>query len=133
MIDDELQRQWLDAVPTTLEIGWSVGPRIPEFGNGDVIGVVTPVSGPGPVMEAINTVVGFQIRVVARETDYAALKTSAYQIHKALLFANVPAQLWGGWVTSITTAGGDPAAELGDPTDKDRVAFICTYLAEVEL
>lgn len=133
MIDDELQRAWLDAVSTDLDIEWVVGPRIPEFGNADLLGVLTPVAGPGPTLEGINTVVGFQLRMVAREHDYAKLKATAYTVHKALLFADVPADLWGTRVVWISTAGGDPNPEPADGRDLDRVAFTCTYLAETGL
>lgn len=133
MIDDELQRVWLENVVDDLNVPFVVGPRIPEFGTADVLGVVTPVPGAGPTLEGINTVVGFQIRMIAREHAYAQLKSSAYQIHKALLFADVPANIWGTRVVWVNTAGGDPASEPADPDDQDRVAFTCTYLAEVGL
>lgn len=133
MIDDELQRAWLEAVVTDLAVPFVVGPRIPEFGRGDILGIVTPSPGAGLVLEGINDVVGFQIRIVGRERDYARLKTSAVQIDKALLFADFPAAMWGGWVTVITRAGGGPSPELGDGNDRDRVAFVCTYLAETDL
>lgn len=133
MIDDELQRVWLENVVTETEVPFFVGPKIPEFGAGDVFGVLTPVSGPGPVLEGINTVVGFQIRMVARLYAYAGMKRSAWQIHKALLFADVPADLWGTRVIWVNTAGGDPVPDNPDGVDKDRVQFVCTYLAEVSL
>lgn len=133
MIDDELQRQWLEAVVDELSVPYFNGPRIPEFGNGDLFGVVTPVSGPGPVLEGINTVVGFQIRWVARLHAYAALKRSVWTTHKALLFADVPNDLWGTRVVWVNTAGGDPVPDNPDGLDKDRAQFVCTYLAEVSL
>jgi hypothetical protein len=133
VIDDQLQRDWLDAVSTDLAIEWVVGPRIPDFGNADLLGVLTPVTGPGPVLEGINTVVGFQLRMVAREHDYAKLKNTANTIHRALLFADVPADIWGTRVVWIDVAGGDPVPEPADGRDLDRVAFTCTYLAEVAL
>lgn len=133
MINDQLLCDWLSAVVDELSVPYTVGPRIPEFGRADVLGVVTPTAGPGLVLEGINTVVGFQVRWVAREKSYAKLKLSAWQTHKALLFAPFPGSLWGTWVTSITTAGSDPTPELGDGQDLDRVAFTCTYLAEVQL
>lgn len=132
MIDDELLRAWLEATVTDLGVLFFVGPRIPEFGQGDILGVVTPSPGAGLVLEGINDVVGFQIRMVAREREYAKLKISALQIDKALVFADFPAALWGGWVTTITRAGGGPSPELGDGNDRDRVAFVCTYLAETD-
>lgn len=133
MIDDELQRQWLEAVVNDLDVPFFTGPRIPEFGRGDVLGVCTPTAGPGPVLEGIDTVVGFQIRMVARLHAYAQLKLSAWQIHKALLFADVPADLWGTRVVWVNAVAGDPVPEPADGVDKDRVAFTCSYVSEVTL
>lgn len=133
MIDDELQRAWLETVVNELEVPFFVGPRIPEFGRADVLGVVTPVAGPGPVLEGINTIVGFQIRMVARLKAYAALKRSAWAVHRALLFADVPADLWGTRVIWVSTSGGDPVPDNPDGLDKDRAQFVCTYLSEVAL
>lgn len=133
VIDDDLLRQWLEALPTELDLRWKIGPRVPEFGNNDRFGVVTPSPGAGLTLEGVNLVAGFQLRMVARELDYSKLKLTAYQIHAALLFADIPAMLWGTWVTSIATAGGEPVPEPADGRDLDRVAFTCTYLAEVGL
>lgn len=133
MIDDEKLRVWLEAIVDDLAVPFVVGPRIPEFGRNDVLGVVTPSPGAGLVLEGISDVAGFQIRMVAREKSYVKLKASAFQIHRALVFADFPGSMWGTWVTSITPAGGGPVPELGDGRDLDRVAFVCTYLAETEL
>lgn len=133
MIDDALLAAWLQNVNDELSVPYFVGPRIPEFGRADVLGVVTPSPGLGLTLEGVNQVVGFQIRWVAREASYAKLKLSAYQTDRALIFADFPTQLWGAWVTSITRAGGEPSPELGDGRDLDRVAFTCTYLVETEL
>lgn len=133
MIDDELLAAWLENLVDELDVPYTVGPRIPEFGRADVLGVVTPTPGLGLVLEGINEVVGFQIRWVAREADYSKLKLSAYQTDKALLFMEFPGPFWGTWVTSLNRAGGGPTPELGDGRDLDRVAFTCTYLVETEL
>lgn len=133
MIDDTLLAAWLAAVDTELSVPYFIGPRIPEFGSADVLGVVTPSPGLGLVLEGINQVVGFQIRWVAREANYAKLKRSAYLVDRTLMFVDFPTQLWGGWVTSVNRAGGEPSPELGDGRDLDRVAFTCTYLVETEL
>lgn len=133
MIDDAALAAWLTATVDDLGVPFVVGPRIPEFGRADILGVVTGAPGLGLTMEGINNIEAFQLRLVGRERDYQKLKTSAYQVHRALMFANFPGSLWGTWVTSVTTAGGGPVPELGDGTDLDRVAFVCTYLAETEL
>lgn len=133
MIDDTLLAAWLENLVDELEIPYVVGPRIPEFGRADILGVVTPTPGLGLTLEGINDVAGFQIRWVARESDYGKLKISAFQTDRALMFADFPGQFWGTWVTSINRAGGGPTPELGDGRDLDRVAFVCTYLAEAEL
>lgn len=135
MIDDELQRAWLETHASTpeLTIPFFIGPRIPEFGNADLFGVVTPVSGPGATLEGVNTVVGFQVRMVARLNSYGQLKSACWQLHQQLMFADVPADLWGTRVVWVSTAGGDPVPDNPDGVDLDRVQFVCTYLAEVGL
>jgi hypothetical protein len=133
VIDDELLRGWLQGVTTTLDVPYHLGPRIPEFGRGDVLGVVTPTPGAGLALEGINEVASFQLRWVARERDYAQLKTHAYEVHRALLFADLPADLWGTRVIWVNAAGGGPSPENPDGRDLDRVMFTCTYLAETGL
>jgi len=133
VIDDAALAAWLTAATDDLAIPFVIGPRIPEFGKADIFGVMTGAPGLGLELEGINNIEAFQLRLVARERDYQRLKTSAYQVHRALMFADFPGPLWGTWVTSITTAGGGPVPELGDGSDLDRVAFVCTYLAETEL
>ena len=133
MIDDELQRVWLESQFGELAIPWFIGPRIPEFGAADILGVLTAAPGAGLTNEGINEVASFQLRWIGRERDYQQLKRAVWAYHRTLLQADPSALPWGCQVIWVSPAGGGPSAENPDGRDLDRVMFTCTYLAETEL
>ena len=56
MIDLEALVAWFNAVNTDLAYTFVAGPRVPEFGNADVLGVVTPLEGPGLTLDGLASV-----------------------------------------------------------------------------
>jgi hypothetical protein len=128
VIDDQLQAEWLTAVPTVLAIQFVVGPYKPEFLKGDTVGVVTPVPGLGLVREGLWNTSAFQVLLVGRDRDHARLKQSAFQIDSALVFGDWPAQVWGTQVTLVDRTGSEPTPVQQD--EHQRQAWACTYFAE---
>jgi hypothetical protein len=127
MIDAELLRVWLDAVPNELSLPFRRGPRPPEFANADRIGIVTMLEGPGERLEGAGDMASFQLRLVAREFETEKLRRSAFAIDSALRFGDWPLDVWGTHVISVDRAGGAPSELQED--ELDRVAYVCTYNA----
>lgn len=126
MIDLGLLIVWLDAVPTSLEYRFVRGPREPEYGRGDQVGVVTPVGGPGLTLEGAGELSGFQVKLTGREFQHDLIRRSAYEIDTALLFGDYGTDLWGTRVQYVDRTGEPPSALQED--NLDRVAYVCTYL-----
>lgn len=129
MLDDQALADWLTAIPTDLTVEFQVGPYRPEFMKADTIGLVTPTAGPGEIREGLWDGAAFQIQLVGRDRDRAALKSSAFQIDQALRFGDFPAQLWGTWVTAVGRVGSGPTPLQED--EHQRQAWTCTYFAEI--
>lgn len=127
MIDMVALAQWLDAVPTELDLRFSASSRQEEFGRGDLVGQVTAQPGPGLILEGMGSVASFQIKAVAREHQEPALRVSAFQLDDALLFGPFPAEVWGTRVISVDRLGGEPSSLPED--ELDRVAYVCSYIA----
>lgn len=131
MIDDQALAEWLTAVPTDLEVRFRTGPYRPEFSQADLVGLVTPTVGPGLIEDAAWDVEGFQVEIVGRDRDRAKLKSSAFQIDRAIVLGDYPAALWGTWVRVAYRSGSAPSSQQLD--EHQRQSFVCTYLAEVSL
>lgn len=128
MIDLEALVAWFSAVNTDLAYTFVAGPRVPEFGNADVLGVVTPLEGPGLTLDGLASVASFQVRMIGREYQHTRVRKSAFQVDDALLFGvNLPDQLWGTRIQYIDRLGGEPAPVQED--ELDRVAYLCSYVA----
>lgn len=127
MIDLDELCQWVSALPTTLSFKVVPGPREPEFLQADLVGTITPIPGPGLTLEGSGDQSAFQVKLVAREYQGNDLQLSAFQIDTALLFVDVPAELWGTQVQYVTRTGGAPSALQQD--ELDRVAYVCSYIA----
>jgi hypothetical protein len=125
MIDPALLVTWLNGVALELEIPFKRGPRQPEFGNGDLLGLVTMLEGSGESLEGIGAGPSFQLRIVGREHQQDALYRSAHAVDAALRFGDYPAELWGTQVVTVNWSGGGPSELLED--EYDRIAYVCTY------
>lgn len=127
MIDLDDLVTWLTAVPTELDYSFRKGPRQPEFGQADLVALVTPLEGPGLTLDGLGSVSSFQIKLVAREHQETACRKSAFQIDDALLFSDTPGDLWGTWIQYVNRLGGEPASLEED--EHDRIAYVCSYVA----
>lgn len=127
MLDAALLRDWLNAVPLDLDVPFERGPRVREFGNADISGLVTMVPGPGELMDGVGDYSSFQVRLTSREANQEQLRKSAFQLDTALRFGDYPADLWGTWIVSVERTGGAPS-EL-ETDEHDRVSYVCTYNA----
>lgn len=127
MIDADLLQVWLQAIPNELNLPFKRGPRPPEYGNGDRLGIVTMLEGPGETLEGVGDVASFQLRLIAREFEVAELRRTAFAIDEALRFGDWPSDQWGTHVVWVARAGGGPSELQED--ELDRVAYVCTYNA----
>jgi hypothetical protein len=127
MIDPALLAQWLTAVPTELNLPFVHGPRQPEFGAADRLGLIVMLEGPGETLEGVGDVRSFQVRLVTREYEREALGRAANAVDLALRFGDFPADLWGTHIVWVNRAGGAPSELQED--ELDRVAYVCTYNA----
>lgn len=126
MIALQLLCDWLSLVPTELGHRFEPGPRQPEYGRGDKIGLVTLQPGPGLALEALADQPSFEVKMTAREFQHAKLERDVFAIDRALLFADYPDDLWGSRVQYVTRVGGAPAPIQED--EMDRVAYVCSYV-----
>lgn len=127
MIDIVALCAWTTAVPTELGFEFVPGPREPEYGQGDLVGVITPLEGPGLVLEGAGDRSSFQVKLVSREFQANELQRAAFAIDQALVFGDYPAELWGTQVQFVTRTGGQPSVIQED--EHDRVAYVCSYIA----
>lgn len=118
---------WFEALALPVEFKFFPGPRVPEFGKGDRIGVVTPLAGPGETLEGIGENSSFQVALIGREHAAADLQAAAFQVDSLLLFGDYPADLWGTFVQSVSRVGGQPSPIQED--EHDRVRYVCSYIA----
>lgn len=127
MIDFAALAAWLDTVPTELSFKFVVGPREPEFGQGDQIAMVSALGGQGLTLEAAGDLPSFQVKLTARDHQVAELHRSAFQIDAALILGDYPENLWGTRIQYVTRSGGGPESLPED--ELDRVSYVCTYTA----
>lgn len=125
MLDPGLLIAWLNELPNELGLKVSRGPREPEFGRADLVGVLTMLEGPGESLEGIGDIASFQLRLTARERLQDGLRRIAFLFDEELRFGDYPADLWGTWVVSVSRAGGAPSELQTD--EHDRVSYVCTY------
>lgn len=105
-----------------------LGPYIPE--EPDRVAVITPVPGPGFILEGDADAGAFQARVRGGQNDQADAEGLAYLLDKLILGASFPAVTASGQVIiHVHRLGGTPSPLSGDPDDGDRYTFTTTYLA----
>jgi hypothetical protein len=120
------------------ELGWDarqeygapllLGPYIPE--EPDRVAVITPVPGPGYVLEGDGDAGAFQARVRGGQNDQADAEALAYLLDKLILGASFPAVTPSGQVIiHVHRLGGTPSPLSGTPDTGDRYELTCTYIA----
>lgn len=118
---------WHEAQTLPITFGWFPGPRQPEYGVGDNVGVVTPTAGPGDDLEGIGDWFGFQTKLIGTETQFDELQQSAMALDRILrLELAVPLDLWGTRVRAVVRSGGAP--DMVQEDERDRISFVGNYL-----
>jgi hypothetical protein len=129
-------------LPTTSVISWlaSLGwDTRQEYGAPLVLGpyvlkvpdqlvTLTPVPGPGYVLEADADAGAFQARVRGPQNDQAAAEKLAYSLDALILAAPFPAIVDGHVIIHAHRLGGSPAPLAADPDDADRWSYVTTYV-----
>lgn len=104
------------------------GPDLPDIPDPYV--VWTRYGGPGITLEGVMDERAWQARCVGKQMDYDLSETIADAIDIAMISHHSSA-IGGLWVSEIRRVGGAPNPLLVD--DADRVHFVCSYVASVEL
>lgn len=103
------------------------GPRI--LPSPDRLVTVTPVPGPGYVLEADADACAFQLRTRGPQNDQASAESLAYLLDSLILRAAFPASLDGGQVLiHAHRLGGTPSLLAPGPDAGDRFELTCTYV-----
>ena len=118
--------EWHKTLTLPIEFGWFAGPREPEYGRGDNVGVITPGPGPGSDLEDIGDWFGFQAKLIGKEYQFDDLQKSAMELDRTLRFLAVPADLWGTRVRAVVRSGGAP--DMIQEDEFERIAFAGNYL-----
>lgn len=104
------------------------GPELPDIPNRYV--VWSRYGGPGMELDGAMDAKSWQMRVVGKQDDYESAEEVADAIDIAML-SHVSSHVGGVWVSNVQRAGGAPAVQLVD--DSDRTHFVCSYIVSVEL
>lgn len=118
--------EWHEGLALPITFGWVPGPREPEFGNGDNIGIITPGPSPGEDLEGIGDWFGFQVKLIGTEIQLGELQDAAMTVDTELRFGQYPIAMWGAWVRAVMRSGGPPAPIQED--EHNRIAFVGNYL-----
>lgn len=103
------------------------GPYVPP--EPDRILVVTPVPGPGFVLEGDADAGAFQARVRGSQNDQGDAEALAYLLDRMILGASFPARTAGGQVIiHVHRLGGTPSPLGGTPDLGDRYEYTTVYL-----
>lgn len=112
----------LKLVPGTLLI-----PDMP-----DRLGIVTPVSGPGVIMEGLGDVTGFQLRCRGKQRDPDDAQRIARICDNLIRFGAYPATVGDVQLVTVSRAGGPPDLLTGSPAaTTERPEWVCNYLPTV--
>ena len=123
-------QNWLESLGwnTTQEYGapFYLGPYVVKVP--DRIVTLTPVPGPGFVLEAAADAGTFQARVRGGQNDQADAERLAYALDSLILGAQFPAVVDGHVIIHAHRLGGTPSPLSADPDDAERWSYICSYL-----
>lgn len=124
---------WLTAAVAATALAPKIipGPRVPEFVKADTIGVVTLLPGAGLALEGLFDQPAFQVELIGRERDRDELEDAFDEMDRALIWLDVPANLWGTRVVQTGRTGGGPASTQAD--EHQRISYACSYWAMVSL
>lgn len=133
MIQTSLLAQWLTDTTSSTELKpkFVPGPRTPEFVKADTLGVVTLMPGPGLALEGTFDQTAFQVELVGRERDQDRIEQAFAVLDKAIVWLDVPANLWGTRVVQADRVGGGPSSSQID--EHQRIAYTCSYWVFVPL
>lgn len=133
MISTRLLADWLTTSASATALAPKVvpGPRAPEFSKADTVGLVTMLPGAGLALEGLFDQPAFQLELIGRERDQDKLEDAFTVLDRALIWLDVPADLWGVRVVQVGRTGGGPAATQQD--EHQRVSYACSYWAMASL
>lgn len=97
----------------------------------DRVGVVTPTSGPGLILQGIGDVTGFQLRVRGDQNNPGAAQRLALDADRRILAAPTPVTVGRTRLQWVTRAGGRPTPLSPTPDDGGRSEYTCNYLVSI--
>lgn len=102
------------------------GPRIRD--EPDRLVTITPVPGPGWVLEAAADAMAFQARTRGPQGDQDTAEALAFQLDALIFNASFPVTVAGRLISQVRRFAGPPALLAPGPDDGDRYELTCTYL-----
>jgi hypothetical protein len=129
-------------LPTTAVIDWIAGlgwDVTQETGAPLVMGpyilkvpdklvTLTPVTGPGYVLDGFADAGAQQARVRGGQEDQAGAEALAYLLDSLILGASFPAVTGGYTLIHVHRLGSTPAPLAPNPDDAQRYEYVCPYL-----
>ena len=95
----------------------------------DKLCTITPVPGPGYMLEAAADAGAFQARVRGGQNDQPGAEALAYQLDSLILGASFPAVIDGHVIIHVHRLGGTPSPLAPNPDDAERYEYITVYIA----
>ena len=114
---------------TTQESGAPIvkGPYILK--SPDRLVTITPMPGPGYMLEGASDAGAFQARVRGSQDNPDDAEDLAYALDSLILGAQFPADSTSGkTIIHVHRQGGTPSPLASGPDDGDRTEFVCPYL-----
>ena len=125
-----------DIIDWIIGLGWDaaqetgapilMGPYVQE--EPDKIVTVTPIPGPGFVMDAAADAGAFQARVRGGQDDQPGAESLAYALDSLILGAQFPVTIGGRTLIHVHRLGSTPSPLAADPDDGTRYSYVTTYI-----
>lgn len=103
-----------------------IGPYVEK--EPDKLVTLTPVPGPGYVLEGAADAGAFQARVRGGQNDQAGAEALAYHLDSLILSAVFPVTISGRVIIHVHRLGGTPSPLAPTPDDAERFEYVTTYL-----